>query len=117
MPYINQEARAKLDPKINALIREAERVVEGQFDGDQKAMKGISNYTIARFLLNVLRPEGGWHYSDLADVLSTLSACSDEIYHRLVRPYENLAIRKNGDLEEFSDFPIEGTRTCRCPKT
>jgi hypothetical protein len=114
MPYINQEAREKLDPKINALIREAERVVEGQFDGDPEAMKGLDHYVLTRFLLNTLKPDGGWHYADLVDVLGTLTACHDEIYHRLVRPYENLAIRKNGDLEEFKDFPIPKSTGCSC---
>lgn len=109
-----------------------------------KAVKGDVNYTITRLTLESLKPDGGWGYHSLSEAVSVLrdqadwvndryrkdrnvySATSvlrdvaDEICRRLLGPYEDTAILKNGDMPCFDESfalkplgivdPITGTR-------
>lgn len=64
--------------------------------------KGLANYIATRLVLGILKPNAGWNYASLADVVATFECAKQEIYRRLVAPYEEKAIAKNGDLNELS---------------
>ena len=96
MPYITKENREKVDWKINDLID----VVRGQL-GYQDT--GGANYVITRTILNIMKPPTGWSYDSLSDVVKTLESVKAEVQRRLLGPYEDKCINKNGDLKEFEE--------------
>ncbi len=85
MPYILQEDRDRLDPKINAL---AEII-----NTDQRA--GEINYTITKLLLK-LRGEG--RYADYNELIGALESAKLEFYRRQIAPYEDKKAKENGDV-------------------
>lgn len=92
MPYIKTDDREKIDPLVESLakvVRSTEKV------------DGAANYTVTRFLLQVLRPVEGWNYASLMRVIGTLECVKLEICRRLINSYEDLAVYNNGDLPEF----------------
>jgi len=109
MPYVTQDSRKCIDSQLHDLIEEARLV----FEPDE--MKGVANYLVTRLVLGLLKPEDGWRYSSLADVVGTLEAAKLEVYRRLVAPYEDGAIDKNGDLDEYKPTgEPDGTCCCCC---
>ena len=95
MPYIKQDYRKQIDDKINDLCETVFREIS------PNAYNGVANYIITRILLNILEPTSGWSYDSLSDVIKTLECSKLEIIRRLLSPYEDKYIEKNGDLEEF----------------
>ncbi len=111
--------------------------VEPIVDGIIKALakrirvRGDANYCVCRILLEGMKPETGWSYhslsdviiagdtainlvydvqrelkledADVADAISVLSDAVIEIERRLLGPYEDAAILKNGDMACFAD--------------
>jgi len=94
--------------------------------------RGEANYVLCRVVLESMKPEGGWGYHSLSDTIIVLegaiegidenstgtsmdtlydcvSVCydaADEIKRRLLGPYEDTAIRKNGDMACFANEPF-----------
>ena len=94
-------------------------------------VRGDANYCICRILLESMKPETGWGYHSLSDVvmacdaaislvyvvqleqgledaqvadaLSVLGDVITEIERRLLGPYEDKAILKNGDMACFAN--------------
>ena len=91
-------------------------------------VRGDLNYTITRVVLETLRPKTGWSYHSLSDAIavcnlaankviemygvdeigaqnaiSILRDVADEIKRRLLGPYEDKAIWKNGDMACFQE--------------
>jgi hypothetical protein len=62
--------------------------------------KGALNYILSRLVLTVLGKQG-LSYQNLSDVIAALNDAAEEIRRRLLNPYEDEAIKKNGDLEEY----------------
>lgn len=95
MPYIKPNRRARFDVEIDSLIdmmRQAD------------AVKGDVNYAVCRIVLGVLKPrETGWNYTTLSEAIGALHDAETELRRRLLDPYENEAIRKNGDVPEILD--------------
>jgi hypothetical protein len=89
MPYIDQETRRELDTDINCLIERSPR------------KKGVVNYIITRIVLGVLRPPNGWGYETLSNAISVLHDAETELRRRLLDPYEDKAIARNGDVPEI----------------
>jgi hypothetical protein len=101
-------------------------------------VRGDANYCICRIVLESMKPAGGWGYhslsatlmaldtafnlvydiqreqklhdSDVAGAISVISDVATEIERRLIGPYEDKAILKNGDMacfdEDFAYKPI-----------
>jgi len=109
--------------------------------------RGEANYCLCRILLEGMKPETGWSYHSLsdmvaagkmaitkvfdvqqleslgdADVFDAVAALDDatvEIERRLLSPYEDKAILKNGDMpcfnEPFALRPLSNPKvTCGC---
>lgn len=100
------------------------------------ANRGDVNYTLTRIVLESMKPEGGWGYHTLSDCVALMNNVADilircmdgddlidllflvsiprdvatEIERRLLGPYEDTAILKNGDMacfqEPFAHCPV-----------
>lgn len=92
MPYVIQEDRDCVDSEINKLIQAI------RFAPSQK-LGGVLNYTICRLSVGVLDPKG---YSDTSDMLGHVHSAETEMRRRLLDPYEDECILRNGDLKEFN---------------
>ncbi len=104
MPYINRENRAALDTIIDGLLKRL---------GSIDAKKGDVNYTITRIVLETLNKDS---YSSLSDCVGVLRDAATEIERRLLGPYEDTAIVKNGDLMCFQK-PYALAIAPSCPNT
>lgn len=92
MPYIDVADRVNIDAEIDALIHHAKKNPSGK-------LGGVLNYTICRLAMGILEPEG---YTDTSNMLGHVSSAEAEMRRRLLAPYEDKCIEKNGDLDEFS---------------
>lgn len=91
-------------------------------------VRGDANYIACRFVLESMKPATGWSYHSLSDAIKILDTCpqlisdafevieeamydcisvcldaAHEIRRRLLDPYEDTAIRKNGDMICFNE--------------
>jgi hypothetical protein len=96
MPYVNKEMRNDLDESINSIVE----YIKGLEDGDKE---GACNYTVSRIISGGLKPETGWRYKWLNRAYGVFMAAGAEFYGRLVAPYEERAIYKNGDIDEYRE--------------
>lgn len=87
MPYITDERRKALDT-----------------GSAQPQNAGELNYQICE-LLTAYIAEKGLRYQTLNDILGVLEAVKQELYRRLVGPYEDKKITDNGDISLFSNQP------------
>ena len=95
MPYINLGNRVALDPIIDGLLNRLASL---------ECRKGDVNYCVTRIILEALRPSTGWDYHSLSDCVSVARDVADEIHRRLLGPYEDKAVRKNGDIPCLSEI-------------
>lgn len=95
MPYIKNELRAKVDPKINALLKD----INDEFDDE--LLDGLANYVITRIVLGIFMPARERRYRLIARVMAALECAKLEIYRRVAGPYEDQCIANNGDLWEL----------------
>ena len=116
------------DPAVTGIVYDLGRRIR---------VRGDANYCVCRILLEGMKPETGWSYHSLsdvimagdaainlvydiqrekdlrdADVIDAVSVLGDaviEIERRLLGPYEDTAILKNGDLACFAseDFVLK----------
>lgn len=84
MPYIRQEARVPLDPRIDELAQYVND--EGQF-----------NYVVTRLAQRLAKFKGN-DYIAFNAVIGALESCKLEFYRRTVASYEDTKIRENGDV-------------------
>ena len=83
MPYIPKEHRPAIDKKAWEL--------------SQKVMsEGELNYAVCRLIVHYL-PEDA-HYFNYNQVMGVLECVKQEIYRRMVAPYENEKMMVNGDV-------------------
>jgi hypothetical protein len=110
------------DPSVTGIIYDLGRRIR---------VRGQANYCICRILLEGMKPETGWGYhslsdtvmacdaainlvydvqreqkledAEVADAISVLGDVVVEIERRLLGPYEDTAILKNGDMACFAD--------------
>jgi hypothetical protein len=97
MPYIASEKRVVYDGSIVNLGVLLKDVARG-------SRKGDVNYVISRIVLQAFATHGAWvpnSYHDISDAVSVLRDAADEIERRLMGPREDIAIAKNGDLDEY----------------
>jgi hypothetical protein len=114
MPYINEEmqtrnnAPADLYGQIHSLDQQVDELIltiRARFSKDE--LEGVCNYTISRIIAGVMKPKDGWRYKWLNRAYGTFLSAAAEFYRRLVAPYEDKCIEKNGDIPEYEEFPRE----------
>lgn len=83
MPYIKPEERFYSDVTL----------------GDYSAARepGTLNYQITMLCTDYIK-DTGEKYQSYNDVIGALEACKLEFYRRAVAPYEEGAIKRNGDI-------------------
>lgn len=89
MPYISIGNRMALDPIIDGLVKRL-RAIE--------CRPGDLNYVVTRLVLETLNEDD---YHSLSSCVGVLRDAADEIQRRLLGPYEDKAIKRNGDLLAF----------------
>jgi len=88
MPYIKKGQRGKIDKLVTPLIDHLKSLpVEDQ--------DGLLNYTVTKIIRH-LYPQKYFH---LNRALGVVTAISQELYRRVVGPYEDTKITENGDVE------------------
>jgi hypothetical protein len=92
MPYISIPRRPPLDPIIDGLLKRLREI---------GCRKGDINYTVTRIAVEALNNDS---YHSISDCISVLRDAADEIARRLLGPYEDTAILRNGDLECFQTY-------------
>jgi len=91
MPYIKKKDREKYDSNIGRLVDELVAV------GDKNTIKGHHNYVMFMIALKLAKSLG-IRYATLQDIIGTFDCCKTEFYRRVLSPYEDKAVHKNGDL-------------------
>ena len=102
MPYIQSELRSHIDGEIDALIKKCFDSVKLD-EGPGPVIPGVANYAISR-LLNGLFFEQSVRYHSIAAAVGCVECVKQELYDRVARSYENLAIKKNGDIVDYQEF-------------
>ena len=103
MPYINKVDRKKLDPLIDKL---AEQIVleSKKYDYDA-AFGGLLNYAYTCLALKVVRLRfGKMRYWLIAVLTGVFKNVADEFYRRVGAPYEDLQIKRNGDVDLYKKY-------------
>jgi hypothetical protein len=103
MPYIVQEQRPKLDAHIDALANKIALIAHDYTD--ETAYAGLLNYAITRLVMQVIDKRfGKVRYGVIATVSGVLKNVADEFYRRVVAPYEEKQITKNGDVDLYATY-------------
>ncbi len=82
MPYVNEEARGRLE-------------FEGCYQHPRTA--GELNYLITKLVDKYVK-EKGINYQSYNDVMGALEGCKLELYRRRISPYEDEKCLINGDV-------------------
>jgi Domain of unknown function (DUF6899) len=80
MPYIDKEARQRLD------------------SGQPPQTPGELNYAITKLADDYLIRLGGIRYAHLNEVVGAMECAKLELYRRLAAPYEDRKIQETGDV-------------------
>jgi len=85
MPYISKQLRENIDATLAMpLIHKL----------------GELNYTITKLIQSYLDDNGGSSYDNFNGIIGVLECCKQELYRRLVAPYEDKKKELNGDVFE-----------------
>lgn len=87
MPYIKKNERPKLDALIAPLSKHIQSLPMEEQDG-------AINYSVTK-ILKAVYP---MRYFHLNRALGVLTAIAQELYRRVVAPYEDEKIKENGDV-------------------
>jgi hypothetical protein len=90
MPYITPAEKMKL---FGVIERIPDNLTPGQL-----------NYVITRILVKQLVPESG--YTKFNELLGVMEAAKQEFYRRVVVPYEDKKLEKNGDVYNYERIAI-----------
>ncbi len=85
MPYVDEERKKKLDPLIAGLSLETRAA-------------GDLSYVITRLAQTQLKRLGNRSYINMATVVGVMVLTVFEFVRRVVNPYEDEKIKKNGDV-------------------
>jgi hypothetical protein len=89
MPYIKQENREFLGKRYKLDIK------TGNYDYPTTA--GELNYVVTRLCRDYLI-DNGVNYATMNEIVGALECCKQELYRRIIGPYENEKIEENGDV-------------------
>jgi hypothetical protein len=84
MPYIKKSDRSRFDFYLDAL--NANIISPGEF-----------NYCVSRLAWDMVKRLGG-NYAACNTVIGALECAKLELYRRIIAPYENDCIERNGDI-------------------
>lgn len=87
MPYVDEERRARLHDELDALLDVVDSTSAGEL-----------NYIITCVMIDHLKHEKRLGYEKVNTLIGVLECAKLELYRRLVVPYEDLKIEKNGDV-------------------
>lgn len=85
MPYIPQDQRRILDPRIEALAQFMEN-------------PGVFNYAVTKLALALIENLPEYNYVTLNAVIGALECAKLEMYRRRIAPYEMRKMHENGDV-------------------
>lgn len=88
MPYIDQNQRPEIDKLVQPLIDHVSELPVEEQDG-------ALNYAVTKVIKHVYPVK----YFHLNRALGVLTAITQELYRKIVGPYEEEKISKNGDVE------------------
>lgn len=88
MPYIKKEQRPAIDELVNPLIAHLKSLPLEDQDGSL-------NYAVTRIIKHVY-PQKYFHFNR---ALGVLTAITQELYRKIVGPYEDTKISENGEVE------------------
>lgn len=87
MPYIKQDQRPVIDKLINPLTDHLKSLPLEDQDGSL-------NYAVTKIIKHVY-PQKYFHFNR---ALGVLTAITQELYRKVVGPYEDTKIKENGDV-------------------
>jgi hypothetical protein len=88
MPYIKKEQRPEIDKLIDPMIDYLKALpIEDQ--------DGSLNYAVTRIIKHVY-PQKYFHFNR---ALGVLTAITQELYRKIIGPYEDTKITENGDVK------------------
>ena len=98
MPYIKKEQRKYLDKHIDKLT---EAIIGKLINNDRLA--GEINYTLFRMIGTMTGQVSDnvgaeKSYGRFNAILGALECCKQEVYRRMISPYEDQKIEENGDV-------------------
>jgi hypothetical protein len=93
MPYIKQADRNEVNGHLENLINFLEKEKKGAQNAD---IDGILNYTISKMLIEVYSKKPS--YSNYNRMMGVIECVKQELYRRVVAPYEDKKIKENGDI-------------------
>jgi hypothetical protein len=93
MPYIDDFHRNRLEPHLERLLDQLSIIADEDRDG-------VLNYVVTRIVARTLSSRG-WRYRTIARAIAVFEAAKLEFYRRVAAPYEDKAIAKNGDINEY----------------
>lgn len=88
MPYIKKQQRPAIDKLVDPLINHLKSLPLEDQDGSL-------NYAVTKTIKRVY-PQKYFHYNR---ALGVLTAITQELYRRVIGPYEDSKIKENGDVE------------------
>lgn len=103
MPYIKEKDRERYDSLVDTLVSALlSAMTENSEEGDRllnvNVIKGHHNYIMYSLALKLVK-KLGVRYHTLQDIIGTFDCSKLEFYRRIIAPYEDAAIKKNGDVE------------------
>jgi hypothetical protein len=87
MPYIKKDQRPQMDTVIAPLLTHLQSLPQEEQDG-------ALNYAVTKIIKGVYPVK----YFHLNRALGVLSAITQELYRRVIGPYEDKKIVENGDV-------------------
>ena len=90
MPYIKQDDRINFD-ELEISLEESGIDTAGE-------LQYVISLAIKEFMLD--KP---YRYQTMNDVMGALNGANLEYYRRVVAPYEDQCIEKNGDIEGYGE--------------
>ncbi len=83
MPYIDDEAKNRIAPSLEVMV--------------VPKTSGELNYKLTVEVIDYLMIHG-LSYETCNDIIGALDNCKDEFRRRVQHPYEDKAIKRNGDI-------------------
>ena len=87
MPYIKKDQRPAIDQLVNPLINHLKTLPLEDQDGSL-------NYAVTKIIKHVY-PQKYFHFNR---ALGVLTAITQELYRKIIGPYEDTKISENGDV-------------------
>lgn len=105
MPYVNREVREEFADTLDPILR---------FIEDRGIEQGELNYLVTRLMIaslaDVVEGTARFSYNRLSAIHACVHDAADEFKRRLIDPYENAVISKNGDLYDALEAKVPPMR-------